>query len=117
MLTVEVVKELKVRCLEFKNGSFISEDSLLELDLIRSGKRIKKGFFLAVSHYENENLAKSVGAQPVGLYRRITHSTFVRYLLIRACIAFRRDIGWWLLILGYRLLGAMRSIPLLPKRK
>ncbi len=117
MLTAAVVKEIVFRCLEFKNGAVISEDSLLELDLIRSGKRIKKWFFLAVSHYENENLAKSVGPQPVGLYRRITHSALVRRLIIGASIAFRRDVGWWLLTLEYKLLRVMRSISLPRKRR
>ena len=116
MLTVEVVKEVKFRCLEFKNGFFIYEDSLLELDLMRSGKRIKKGFFLEISHYESEDQARSIGPQQVGLYRRITHSAFVRYVIIRASIMLQHDVGWGLNTFIYRLLGAMRSIRLLPKR-
>ena len=112
MLTVAVVKEIIFRCLEFGNGAVISEDSLLELDLINSGKRIKKGFFLAISHYEDENSVKSIVPQRLGLYRRITHSAFVRRLLTRASIASRRNIGWWLLTLEYRLLWVMRLIPL-----
>ena len=117
MLTVAVLEEVGFRCLEFKNGVVISEDNLLELDLIRSGKRIKKGFFLAISHYENENLVKSIGPQRVGLYRRVTHSAFVRRVLIQASIALKHNVGWWLLTLEYRLLGAMRSIPVFPKRR
>ena len=53
MLTATEVEKIGYRCIEFKNGVALTEDTLLELDLIRSHKRIKKGFFLAISHYIN----------------------------------------------------------------
>ena len=102
MLTAAVMKDVRFRCLEFKNGVAISEDTLLELDLIRSHKRIKRGFFLAISHYDNKGQEKTIGPRPLGLYRRITQSVFVRYTLIRASIAFKSNIGDWLRNLIYR---------------
>jgi hypothetical protein len=103
MLTATEVEKIGYRCVEFKNGVALTEDTLLELDLIRSHKRIKKGFFLAISHYINEGQAKTIGPRPVGLYWRITHSVFVRYILIRASITFKSDIGDWLRNIIYRL--------------
>jgi hypothetical protein len=117
MLTAAVLKGLRFRCLEFKNGVTILEDTMLELDLIRSCKRIKKGFFIVINHYRNLEQAKHISPHPVGLYRRITHSVFVRYILIRASIAFKHNIGDWLNALIYRLLGAMRAVPLLSKHR
>ena len=117
MLTAAVLKGLRFRCLEFKNGVKILEDAMLELDLIRACKRIKKGFFIAINHYRNLEQAKHISPHPVGLYRRITHSVFVRYILIRASIAFKHNIGDWLNALIYRLLGALREVPLLSKRR
>ena len=102
MLTATVVEKIGYRCIEFRNGVAISEDTLLELDLIRAGKRIKRGFFLAISHYDSEGQAKTIGPQPLGLYRRITQSVFVRYTLIRASITFKSNIGDWLRNLIYR---------------
>ncbi len=102
MLTVAAMKELRFRCLEFKNGVAIGDDTMLELDLIRSGKRMKRGFFLAISHYDSERQAKAVGPQPLGLHRRITQSVFVRYTLIKASIAFKSNIGDWLRNIIYR---------------
>jgi len=103
MLTATVVERIGYRCIEFKNGVALTEDTLLELDLIRSGKRIKRGFFLAISHYDSEGQAKTIGPQPLGLYRGITQSVFVRYTLIRASITFKSNIGDWLRNLIYRL--------------
>jgi len=108
LLTAAVTKEINWRCLEFKNGVAISDDMLLEVDLIRLGKRIKKGFFLAISHYENVDQAKTISPRPVGLYRRVTHSLFIRYVLIRASIALQHDIGSWLNLLIHRLLRTVK---------
>jgi hypothetical protein len=117
MLTAAVLRGLRFRCLEFKNGVTILEDAMLELDLIKSRKRIKRGFFIATNHYGNTEQVKHISPHPVGLYRRITHSVFVRYILIRASIAFKHNIGDWLNSLVYRLLGALRAVSLLSKRR
>jgi len=109
LLTVAVAKEIKWRCLEFKNGVAIADDVPLEMDLIRLGKRIKKGFFLSISHYDNQDQAKTISPRPVGLYRRVTHSALVRYVLIRASIALQHDIASWLNLLIHRLLGRVRT--------
>jgi len=100
MLTAAAMKDVRFRCLEFKNGVAIPEDTLLELDLIRSHKRIKKGFFLAISHYDNKGQEKNISPRPVGLYWRITRSVFVRYARVRASIVFKHDVGgWWYTVL------------------
>ena len=93
ILTREICKTLNFRCLEFKNGDVITEDTLFELDLMRLGKRMKKGFFVAINHYSDSLLSKSVSPHPVGLYRRITHSKAVRLTLTGASIILRRDVG------------------------
>ena len=109
-LDIDLFKEIGFRCLEFKNGTVMTEDTMFELDLMRLGKRIKKGFFVTTNHYYDSLQVKSVSPQPVGLYRRITHSRLLRYVLIRASIAFRSDIGW--VVNGYmhRVLCKIRVI-------
>ncbi|HEY49181.1 MAG TPA: glycosyltransferase family 2 protein [Dehalococcoidia bacterium] len=109
MVTRDILNEIDYRCLEFRNGFTLNEDTLLEFDLIRLGKKMKKGFFLAIDHFEDEYRATSIGPREVGLYRRITHSKLVRYLLIRTTMALQRDIGGWLNSFVYRLL--YRAIP------
>jgi hypothetical protein len=110
MLTAAAMKEFGFRCLEFKNGVTIQDDTMFELDSIRLHKRIKKGFFLAISHYINEEQAKTISPRPVGLYWRITRSVFVRYALIRARILFKHDVGWWLYSVIRKLLAPVRVI-------
>lgn len=93
MLEAGILKIIRFRCLEFQNGTAIYEDALLELDLMRLGARVKKGFFLTINHYLDNFTFKTVNAQPVGLYRRITHSGFVRRALISSSIFLRCDVG------------------------
>lgn len=82
----EALQSLKFRCAEFKSGDVLSEDNMFEMDSFRRGSKIKKGFFLHVSHYKDANEALHIAPQPVGTYRRIATSALVRYLLIRASL-------------------------------
>jgi len=110
MLTADTLREIEFRCIEFRNGHIMSEDQLLEFDLIRSGKRIKKGFFLAINHYVSAERAKSIGPRPVGLYRRMTHLKCVRYAITRTSLLLHYDIGLRLLIFNWQLGRLMKSI-------
>ncbi|MCJ7523062.1 MAG: glycosyltransferase family 2 protein [Dehalococcoidia bacterium] len=110
MITADTLREVKFKCIEFSNGHIMSEDQLLEFDLIKSGKRVKKGFFLTINHYVNAERAKSIEPRPVGLYRRITHFKYVRCAIARTSIALHYDIGLWLLNLNWKLGRLMKSI-------
>jgi hypothetical protein len=99
MLTRGILEKLRFRCYEFKSGEVIFEDNLLEMDLFRSGSRIKKGFFMAITHYENMTEGKHIEPQQLGLWRRITNNNFIRYMLIRTSIAAHYNIPWHLKIL------------------
>jgi hypothetical protein len=105
----DTLKEIRFRCIEFRNGHVVAEDQLLEFDLINLGKKIKKGFFLTIHHYVNEQQAKSIDPQPVGLYRSVTHSKLVRYSLAKLSMRFHYDIGWWLLTRKWRLEQRLRG--------
>ena len=109
MLARSVLERVKFRCCEFKNGEVIFEDNLLEMDLFRLGSRIKKGFFISISHYRSENEARQIAPQPVGTVRRIANSAFVRYGLIRASIITQHNIPWKLKILINKFLGTVRK--------
>ncbi len=93
MLRAEVLKHLEFRCLEFTNGTVLTEDNMLEFDLISLRRRIKKGFFVALSHHVDEREARSVSPHPLSPYLKVTHSTPVRYALIRSSVLLRRDVG------------------------
>jgi len=105
MLNRRTLEKISFRCLEFKNGEVIL---LQELDLIKLGSKVKKGFFLCINHYKSKNEAKSVDPQPLGLFRSITTSRFVRYILISASIMLRHDISGRLARLVYRFLPEIR---------
>ncbi|MFC1904403.1 hypothetical protein ACFLXT_01355 [Chloroflexota bacterium] len=92
MITRDTLEIIEFRCLEFKNGQLIPEGNLLDIDLFNLGKRIKRGFFLHISHYETGNKAKYISPQPLGLLKKITNLLLVRYVLIKASIMLRYDI-------------------------
>lgn len=117
MVTRDVLADVEFRCIEFKNGFAFNEDTLFEFDLIRLGKKIRKGFFFTISHFEDEENAGVIGPRRVGPYRRLTHSRLVRYLLIRITIALRHDIGAWVNGIIYRLLEMMGVVGPAPKRR
>jgi len=108
MLNRRTLEKISFRCLEFKNGEVIREGCMRELDLIKLGSKVKKGFFLCINHYKSKNEAKSVDPQPLGLFRSITTSRFVRYILISASIMLRHDISGRLARLVYRFLPEIR---------
>jgi len=108
MLSRDTLEKVKFRCLEFKSGDVIPEDILLEMDLIRLRSKIRKGFFLSISHYKSENKARHINPQPVGVLRRIANSAPVRYALIRASIVVHHEIPRRLQVLLYRLLKVIR---------
>ena len=106
MLTRNILEKIKFRCYEFKNGELIFEDNVLEMDSFRLGSRIKKGFFLSISHYTSTTEARHITPQPVGILRRITNWPFARYWRIRVSMMTRHNIPWKLKVLLSKFRGA-----------
>jgi hypothetical protein len=104
MLSRSTLEKLEFRCCEFKNGEVIFEDNVLEMDLFRLGSRVKKGFFLSITHYASATESRRVTPHPVGLARRITNSAFIRCALIRASMTFKQNIPWKMKVLLNRFL-------------
>lgn len=92
MLSRGALEKLRFRCVEFENGRFLYDDTLLELDLMRTRCRIRKGFFLSTSHYQSQTVVRHVNPRKVGTLRRVSNATIVRYALISSSLILRRDI-------------------------
>ncbi|MDY6916562.1 MAG: hypothetical protein SVP26_01255 [Chloroflexota bacterium] len=92
MLTRSTVERLIFRCIEFRNGGFLYDDTMLELDLMRARCRTRKGFFVSTSHYRLEGSARHLHPQRVGMVKRMANTTIVRYPLIRCSVMLERDI-------------------------
>ena len=105
MINRSTLEKIRFRCIEFKNGDVMFEDNLLELDSFRLRSRIKRGFFLHVSHYRSANEVRNIEPHRVSLYQTITTSMLVRYLLIRASLIVERNIPWRLKIIADKLRG------------
>lgn len=89
----EIIQKVKFSCLEFTNHEVIAEGCMLELDLIRSGGRIKKGVFLPIRHYRTDKEFYDTVPQSIGLFRKITASRLVRYIILKASIMSKHDIS------------------------
>ncbi len=81
LLSRNILEQITIRCLEFKNGEVIFEDNLIELDAFRAKRRIKKGFFVTISHYTSKTEFKRITPRPVDSIRRITEFSFRQVLL------------------------------------
>jgi hypothetical protein len=98
LLTRSILEKINFRCYEFKNGEVIFEDNVLEMDLFRSGSRVRKGFFLAIDHYMSGDETGHITPQPVGILRKIANWAPARYALLKASILIRHNIPWKLKI-------------------
>lgn len=94
MLRRSVLERLRFHCFEFKNGEVVFEDNVLEMDLFGLGGRVKRGFFVSITHYTEEAEGQHIEPQPLSLYRKIVNNNFIRYVLIRLSIAARYNIPW-----------------------
>lgn len=88
----EVLKKIRIRCYEFRNGEIIHEDTALEMDLFRSGDRVKKGFFVSMDHFISSTERKHIDPQSVGIIKGIANNVFLRYCLIRTSIIIHYNI-------------------------
>lgn len=94
MLTRKAFEMISFRCYEFKNGEVIFEDNVLEMDLFRTGSRIKKGFFLSIDHYVTADNVLHIARRPVGFVQKLTNCALIRFLLIWISITVRYNIPW-----------------------
>jgi len=92
MLHVATVRRITPRCVEFRNGDVLYDDVMLEADLFRLGARIRKGFFLSICHYRNEDAARCIEPRPVGILRSLVHMPLVRYAGVKASLLLKRDV-------------------------
>jgi hypothetical protein len=98
MLNREVLKRIRFRCCEFRNGEVIFEDNLLEMDLFRLHARVRKGIYVATDHYQDACSFKHMKPQSVGKKRELVNRPFIRYTLIKSSIALHYNIPWRLMI-------------------
>jgi hypothetical protein len=92
MLCREAAQKISFRCYEFKNGQAINEDNVAEMDLFARRCHIRKGFFLAIDHYTASGEVMRLAPQKVGLWRKVMTSALVRFLFIRASVAFHYNL-------------------------
>ena len=94
MLTRRILGKLVFRCFEFRNGDVLVDDNMLEMDAFLLGARTRRGVFLSIDHYKNENEASSVVPQRVGTLRRLANSSPARYFLVRTSLIAGRNVPW-----------------------
>ena len=110
MLTRDILEKVRFRCYEFRNGHVIPEDLMLEVDMFRMRSKSRRGFFLSICHYKDENEAKCITPHPVGLLRRISNAPLLRYILIRISICIGYNITMELKFIYNKLVGSPDTI-------
>jgi hypothetical protein len=80
------------QCLEFKNGQIILGEDIFETHLFEQKRRVKRGYFLKITHYVNEKKGYTVIPKSLNPVKKITNLLLVRYLLIKMSILVHFDI-------------------------
>lgn len=102
MITRKTLEQVRFRCIEFNNGQFIDEGNLFEMDLFSLRKRVRRGFFMQISHFETEDMERTIYRKPMGLIKRLANLLLIRYLLTKASILIKHDIPGKLQTIVYR---------------
>jgi hypothetical protein len=102
-----VAERIRFNCYEYKSGFGITEDMVLELDLITSHVRMRKGFFMKIDHYDSDGRAWSVVPRKMGFYR-ITQSVWIRYLVLKSERVTHWAIGTRLRMNVHKALSALK---------
>jgi hypothetical protein len=92
LLTRHILEKIEFRCMEFMNGEVISEDNMLELDLISLKARIKQGFFCYCEHYSSATRANHISPRRIGIFLRISNNRLLRYFLLTASVKLHHNI-------------------------
>jgi hypothetical protein len=92
LISRAALEKIDIRCYQFANGEIIHEDTVLEMDLFRSGYRINKGFFVSLDHYLSPTEVKHTDRQKVGLLKGLVNNALLRYCLIRTSVALHYNI-------------------------
>lgn len=90
----ELLDKIHFRCYELKNHRILFDDAVtLEMDLVKARAEIKKGLFLAISHYYSSTEAVTITPQKLTLFKKITTAPLMRYILLRLSTTLKKDIG------------------------
>jgi hypothetical protein len=94
MMRRPIFERIVFRCVEFSGGDVVFEDNLLEMDLFTMRARVKKGFFIAIDHYQSAIDYQHTSAQQLGRMRALINRPLLRFLLIKVSLALRVNIPW-----------------------
>ena len=111
MINQETLSKITFRCHEFKTGFVISEDEWLDVDLLKSHARVKKGIFVPIKHYTESGQHYAIEPQPVSWFRRLANRPLVKYILIKISPLFGHNAAGWL---HYRIYRKTRFLPRRP---
>ena len=93
MFNRKTLGKITFRCYEFKNGQEIDESEALDVELSRCHAMVNRGIFVYIKHYRNPWEYYEIEPQPIGWFRSLTNSLFLRKILLRISIAIRYNIA------------------------
>lgn len=93
MIKKDILRKISFRCIEFENHEVIDEGTLFEMDLVNFHGRIKKGIFLRIDHFTDEDNAISIEPGKISIFRKITTHLYIRYVLTNVSIMTRHDVS------------------------
>ncbi len=90
-----VAEKIKFRCKE-KNGRVIDEGVFLEVDLVKMGAKVYKGFISYSEHYDEDKVAPTITMpRELDLNEKIGNNIYFRSFFHIFSIALNFDILWY----------------------
>ena len=93
MINRKAFSQITFRCYEFKNGQVLSEDEILDMDFFSARIHANKGIFLTSKHFNSRDEYYTINPKPLPLFLAIGNSLFVKYVVMRADIILRINVG------------------------
>ena len=93
LIRSSLLKKIRFRCVEFKNGFLVEEGNMFEYDSFRKGAKIRKGVFVGIEHYLYTGEKLVIIPQRLTLQKRFIVLPIIRYLIVGFSLCLRRDLG------------------------
>jgi hypothetical protein len=89
----KILGKVPFRCIEYRNHEVIDEGFLFEMDLFTHHAKVKKGLFLKINHYTDNEHFYSIEPGKISISRKITTNIVIRSILTKISIILHYDIA------------------------
>ena len=92
LVSRRVLEAVPFRCMEWRNGHVLDEGDLFELDCMRQGFKINRGYFVGLRHYSDADHYREVLPHKMPLIKKLLNCDTVRRVVLELSLLFRCNL-------------------------